>query len=1253
MTGTVDCGMPGRQDNLHVRAVPHAFAAGAHDMWVPAEARLTLHDIVARALPDLPDGVPVVVSIGDMCVPKEHWHLVRPKAGHVITVRPVPMGGGGDKNILGTILSIAVLAAAAVVSGGALAGALGPAFAAGGLGATALAAGISVVGGMLVNAIAPPPKPRLPELGGAQEQVSPTLFIEGARNQARPYGVIPRVFGRHRMLPPLAAQQYTEIQGDEQFVRGMVTWGYGPVAVEDLRIGDTPISTFSDVQLETRAGAGGDAAISLYPNAASEMPVGTLLVDNQEGATFNGTGWQERRTAIEADEISVDITLPQGLYIIWDDGRRRAAQIVFMVQYRPAGGGAWNGIPNLEKTTNHPAAIRLSARFAVPRGQYDVRVAFGSFQQAESGENIVQIITQAYWSALRAFRNEEPLAHPGLARTAFRIRATDQLSGPVDTINGVVTSVMRDYDGSDWETIQATRNPASHMLEVLTEHRDGAAPANPYRANARAVADERIDWEAFEAFHDRCAAKGWSFDHVVDYRTSVWQLLSLIATAGRASPGIVDGKWSVVMDMPQVSAVQMFTPRNSWGFRFEQVFPDHPHALRCGFLNADKDWQADELTVYADGFDASSATRIEGVDYPGVTSPAGVWARARFDIAQARLRPAEYSISVDVENLTVTRGDLVEVAHDVLIIGQNYGRLASVTEAGGLVTALVLDDLATMEAGKSYAVRIRRRDLTSTLVAVVTDAGETDTLALATPTSAASLDVAAGDLFAFGESGIETARYLVTGIEPGPELTARVRLVDEAPAVHTADQGTIPDFDSKLGQRVFDRRPPVPRIEDIRSDESVLVRAGDGTLEPRVVIRFQYPSGLLSPARDVQARVRFPGGSWIGGRIAEARPGVVALADLEEGQDLEVSLRAIDEFGRASDWSVPMRHTVVGKSSRPADVEVLFVERDRLRWEYPSPPLDFAGFRVRVRSSGAEAIADATPAHAGLVSLNEFPLASLPTGTRAVMVSAVDTSGNESAAPAVALFDLGDPLVANVVDTVDLAALGFPGAISGGTVAGNGIQADGAADMWDAGTTPMWSADTAGAMWSASYAALNYSFDRVFGVDEAGAALSVDADIEGDPWLIEYRRDGAGRMWAINDAVPMWQASSGQRMWRMAEAWRLFPGSLTVAAEKYFFRVRTGAGATRGRIAALTLKLDVPDVVEYLDDVVLSAGGTRLPLTKAFRAIRSVNVTLQDDAGSAVDVRVMDKDTAGPLIQAFDAGGSGTSGLIDAIIQGY
>jgi predicted house-cleaning NTP pyrophosphatase (Maf/HAM1 superfamily) len=113
---------------------------------------------------------------------------------------------------------------------------------------------------------------------------------------------------------------------------------------------------------------------------------------------------------------------------------------------------------------------------------------------------------------------------------------------------------------------------------------------------------------------------------------------------------------------------------------------------------------------------------------------------------------------------------------------------------------VTVDETVTIDGSKSYGMRFRRAaDNASVYAAVNNIAGYTQSLTFTTPIAAANAP-AVGDLFTFGEAGIETAPCVVAGYEALQDLAVKLYVVDEAPGVHTADSGTIPAFASRVSR---------------------------------------------------------------------------------------------------------------------------------------------------------------------------------------------------------------------------------------------------------------------------------------------------------------------------------------------------------------------------------------------------------------------------------------------------------------------
>src|SRR5262249_4193537 len=98
---------------------------------------------------------------------------------------------------------------------------------------------------------------------------------------------------------------------------------------------------------------------------------------------------------------------------------------------------------------------------------------------------------------------------------------------------------------------------------------------------------------------------------------------------------------------------------------------------------------------------------------------------------------------------------------------------------------------------------------------------------------------AVGDLVMYGVAGQEAGQYLVTRIEPGPELSAIITMVDYAPAVYDADADP-PAHDPRT--RAL---PPgsAPLILSYRSDDGIAERMPDGSIGARIQVTLGLPGG--------------------------------------------------------------------------------------------------------------------------------------------------------------------------------------------------------------------------------------------------------------------------------------------------------------------------------------------------------------------------------------------------------------------------
>jgi hypothetical protein len=966
----------------------------------------------------------LIVTIGDHEIPEGNWERVRVKKGAIVTFRPRLQGGG---NVLRTVLSL-VVAVAAIAFAGPLAATLG--FAAGtvafSVASAAISAGIILAGTLALNALFPVAKPQEAVAGESSTALN---SIQGAQNQANPFGPVPVVLGRHRQAPYFAAKPYTEIVGNDQYLRLLFCLGYGPLDIESLQIGETALSSFTDYQSEIRQGLSSDTAVTLYPSEVDETALSITLdnLNDPEGVNVNGGDWHSQTTAADIDEYSVDFTATQGVYKVDPkSGDIGHFNITIEIRHRQVGTVAWF-TPGATGFTRSVSPVRRGLTIAVaPRGQYEVQA-----RKLTGNGDATYVKDTVVWSALRSIKGAAPVAFPKpLALVALRIKATSQLSGIVNTFNCVCTSLVKAYSGSGstWVDDTASQWPPDLFRHVLQ------GPAN-----ARPVADALIDLTNLQDWWTFCVANSFKFNQVVNSVGSVYDKLSEIAAAGRAVPTFIDGKWGVIWDRPTDSIVQHFTPRNSWGFQGQHPYPQQPHGWRVSFINEDNGFTADERIVYDDGYDSSNATLFEGIQFTGVTDPDLIWKHGRFHIAQSRLRPEKISLSAGWENLVCTRGDRVAVTHDVLLIGLASGRVKSV--AGQVVT---FDETVTVETGKTYGMSFRLAAQTSPILRAldVTAAGDYNSLTLVGDLTGIAAEP--GCLFAFGETDQEYAIYRVQGIAHQKDLIATLTLVDDAQAVSTADQGAIPAYNPNVTVPTdpFTLPPRDLKYHEVIDGVGASVRA-------LVRLIWQVPRFGRIALFEVQERDDNAGGDWVAAASVPV-PGTTADVPLISAGVWSFRVRCIFDDGTVSAWSSLVGLTLAGLTIAPGDVTNLHLRsvdgQTVLDWTIVS---DQRTLYYEVRKG--------TTWDTGLLvgdAVAQTPWPTTGDGTYHVRAYILSPFGTRIYSATDAEITITDSIISrNIIVSKDEQAVGWTGGLEGGVISGSFIRTDSASSITQAWAT--------------------------------------------------------------------------------------------------------------------------------------------------------------------------------------------------------
>lgn len=1252
------------------------------DIWgkkyetVPFAPGTTLGEMVAELVPMHGTRNRALVHIEGDLVYEQFWKSVRPKPETTVSIQVLP-GGGGGKGGSGSIFNILGAIAMAVAM-----------FLPGPWSFVAIGVGIAI--GLLGQILTPKPKtPKIQDMSGTQQEDSPTQFISGTQNDTRLYSVVPRLLGRHLVTPPYALKPFTEIQGNDQYVTVALAIGLGTYKIESEQLGTTLLSNFQEVQTEFRRGylpsqitdkGAWDASTGSYPVAgvfgdrytvSVAGTVDTVAYAVGDTITYNvlaniGTkeawdynqdkpfklypqvvdeqglqvqltqplkvpgaedGWQLRTTGDGATKIGIDISFLQGLTVINASGGKVNRTVDVEIQYALAGTNAWSASITLSTTAHQSSAVRNTTSWVVPTGTYDVRL-----RRKTQDTTSTQTLDLVWWTALRAFKPGTPIARQGVCTQILRIKATDQLNGVVDNYNCVATSILLDYDNvSDSWIWRPTQYPPSMYLEVFTG----------IGLDRLALPQSRLDLDNLKDWHTNwCVPNGYKFNLVVDFNGSVSDLLDDICTAGRAAKAYLpSGKWGVLIDRPQGAPVHKYTERNIWDVSWKKPFAKVPTSLLCRFINEDQNWAQDLREVQADNFDPNNPV-YQNVDFPGVTDPDIIYKLCRFLLAQAQLRQIAYIWSCDMEYLIGPRGSLVTFQHTVLLAGLGAGRITELVKDGGNnIVAIRMDESMFMELGKTYAIGIDAESNPDMSFPIVTNTIEHHLLTLVTPILSTDNQPEVGDIITFGETGLVDREVLVFDTQPQSQEVCTVTAYDYAPAIYTADTEPIPEFQSKLS---FASGLEYPAIVNVRSDESVLVIMPDQSWYAVINITLSTTGHVSVTGIEIRYRLSGNNNNTWQYISASAAASTVLITNVTQDEVYDIQAR-YTTANQPGPWGPVVTHTVIGAKTPPADITHIYPENGKAKWADYVPPRDIRGYYVKYLTGDnfnwdAGIVASTSP----YITTTEFDLGSLPFGTVTLMVKAVDLAYNESVNPIALILDLGDPIVTNVLTTIDVDGLGFPGTqtnchISAGDLIADVLSSD---DYLPVNTDAYLPNDADPYLPDTYY---DMSYEYTFFSDPAlpPATLIIDTTIAGSYNILYAVVDQIayatpdGSLYADPDGDPYAPSTTGAIMF---QPW---PGQLTISGgQVLILHIDVAGGANRGEITNLDLILDGDDESESIFNFTIAASGTvTLPLTKNYYQVTNVNFTVLN-ATSAITVTVDHPiDPVNPVVRAYNTGG--------------
>ena len=682
------------------------------------------------------------------------------------------------------------------------------------------AAAVQVVGALATAALFRNKQDRLsdPNSSSALNEQSNTI---------RRRAPMPLVLGRQRVAFDVAALSYTQNIGNDSWLNVIFGVHYGPCTVEQIKIGETLLADYpaSDVQIEYSLNPG-PKNFNLYPGNVFQENFNNKL----DFVGIPGGVWETITPLPGARAASVDITLPGGLSYSTDKGKIRNEEVAGQIQIAEVGTENWQAAPFPGNTTARnkdnqllpPGSFYINMRTANairqtytfdldPSKNWKVRVR--AYDQDNDSADDPGHTWDTYLTALRSHFDGKPIIDENLSCIAIRIKASGDLSNTLPTISGIVTPIVPVYKNGNWDTREPSSNQAALLRWCLTD-----LPA------AKPMAVSEINGSC-EAVYNLIQARDWGCALYITDDISQEDLMRLCGLAGRFATYWSGEDLCFVGDWEKPIARQVFSAANIKGYKYRREFQDEIHAVLVEFKNLDQDSRADEVWVYADGYNANNSTLFETYSLQFACSQNRAYREGRVYLARRELKTETHEWTAGFDSVTSTFGDRVRVSHYAALYGEDTGRVINriLSADQQYVLGVRLDFAVQMEVGQSYSLDVRRYDqaLVGIVLEPATELKLTKSVYFSVP-----LEVNAAprkdDLVVFGKTNLVTEDVEIDSFDPQSRNEVRISASPYvATQIEAAETGPIPPLPTNLKPK--ERTPRVRILQSYGKPEGVEV----------------------------------------------------------------------------------------------------------------------------------------------------------------------------------------------------------------------------------------------------------------------------------------------------------------------------------------------------------------------------------------------------------------------------------------------
>ncbi len=263
------------------------------------------------------------------------------------------------------------------------------------------------------------------------------------------------------------------------------------------------------------------------------------------------------------------------------------------------------------------------------------------------------------------------------------------------------------------------------------------------------------------------------------------------------------------------------------------------------------------------------------------------------------------------------------------------------------------------------------------------------------------------------------------------DLGIDLELVEYADEAYIWNLGDAVQRDPAPDTRLPDpRQVPAPLV--LKLDSTELFVSGAGDVHSQIIASWTPAPFAFVASYHVQYKLS-GAEAWTEATAVGTRHMIQPVLD---GEQYDVRVRAVNTLGAYSRWTSALNHLVQGKTTPPANVSGFRVDREPsgariFRWNSVSD-LDLRGYLIQYKLGTGHSWDALRPMHEGLLQSSPWETNQLAAGVYTIGIVAVDTSGNESVAPAIIESNFGNPYLENVIYYHQPHLHGWPGDIVGG-----------------------------------------------------------------------------------------------------------------------------------------------------------------------------------------------------------------------------